>query len=231
MRGRWRHERELRAHGFSLIAGVDEAGRGPLAGPVVAAAVVLPANCRLPGLADSKALTSLARSRLCETIQKRAVCFAVASVEAQIIDRINILQATYRAMREAIARLDPSPDFLLVDGWALPAAPVEQRALVQGDCICASIAAASILAKVTRDQMMEGLDRQYPGYGFAQHKGYGTQEHLAQLALLGPCPEHRRSFAPVQGWFQQRLALHEDETGTPGVSVWPDDSAVRGEAP
>lgn len=232
MRGLWRHERALRARGLSLIAGVDEAGRGPLAGPVVAAAVVLPANCRLPGLADSKALTSLARSRLCEMIRKRAVSFGVASVDAPTIDRVNILQATYRAMREAVARLEPSPEFLLVDGWALPAAPVEQRALVQGDRICASIAAASILAKVTRDQMMEELDRQYPGYGFAQHKGYGTEEHLALLALLGPCPEHRRSFAPVQAWFQQRLALgEEDETGTPGLSVWPDDGAVRGEAP
>jgi ribonuclease HII len=210
MRGLWRHERELAAQGWTRIAGVDEAGRGPLAGPVVAAVVVLPANCRLPGLADSKALTPAARERLSATIQRRALCFAVASVGAATIDRINILQATYQAMKAAIAKLDPGPDFLLVDGWELPAAPARQRALVQGDSTCASIAAASILAKTARDRMMLALDSLYPGYGFAQHKGYATEQHLAQLARLGPCPEHRRSFAPIQNLFQQRLPLEGD---------------------
>jgi len=144
-----------------------------------------------------------------DMIRARALCWAVACVDARIIDRVNILQATYQAMREAITQLAPCPQFVLVDGWALPGSPVRLRALIHGDRTCASIAAASILAKVARDEMMGALADRYPGYGFARHKGYATQEHLAQLALLGPCPEHRTTFAPVRDLLQQRLPLHE----------------------
>jgi len=207
VRGRWRAEQGLRAQGFGLIAGVDEAGRGPLAGPVVAAAVILPAGCRLPGLADSKSISAAQRERLCRLIRKRAVSFGIGLVDAATIDEVNILQATYQAMRQAIEELAPPAEALLVDGWELPDAPVPQMALVQGDRSCACIAAASILAKVERDRIMEELDQLYPGYGFAQHKGYGTEEHLLQLSSRGPCPEHRMSFAPVRGWSQRRLPL------------------------
>ncbi len=211
MRGLWRIERELRAEGIAPIAGVDEAGRGPLAGPVVAAAVILPARCRLPGLNDSKALTAAARERLFALIQDRALSTGVAVVGARTVDRINILRASHRAMREALLQLDPAPALALVDGRPLPACPVPQRNVVHGDRLCASIAAASIIAKVTRDRIMEEVHARYPGYGFDRHKGYATPEHLACLSALGPCPEHRMTFAPVRSLLQQRLGL--DWTG------------------
>ncbi|MCP5521025.1 MAG: ribonuclease HII [Verrucomicrobiales bacterium] len=200
-------ERALLARGIRAIAGVDEAGRGPLAGPVVAAAVVfcestfgvgLPAS--LAELNDSKQLTAGQRDRLFETLQELPeVRFGIAVVEPGEIDRVNILQATHRAMARAIAQLDPPPEHLLVDGLPVRSLAPPQTALVKGDSLSCSIAAASVLAKVTRDRLMVVLDAVYPGYGFAQHKGYPTPAHLEALSRLGPCPIHRRSFAPVRG--------------------------------
>ncbi|MBI3979429.1 MAG: ribonuclease HII [Chloroflexi bacterium] len=188
-------EVRLRALGYRRIAGVDEAGRGPLAGPVVAAAVLLPDpeprwwhRCQ-----DSKLLTAAEREDLFERITAGAP-WATGIVDAGDIDRESILWATLRAMRLALEGLDPQPDGLLVDALTLPDVGVFQRAVIKGDRHCLSIAAASIVAKVTRDRIMVGLDSRYPEYGFARHKGYGTAEHLAALARLGPCPIHRRSF-------------------------------------
>ena len=207
----WGLERELRAQGLVHIAGVDEAGRGTLAGPVVAAAVMLPAGCRLPGLADSKRLTARQRERLFGMIQRKALCVGVGAAEAEVVDQLNVLRATHLAMREAISQLAPPPEMLLVDGRRLPGAPVSQRALVGGDRLCGSIAAASIIAKVTRDRVMMGIDARYPGYGFARHKGYGTREHLCRLRELGPCPVHRLTFAPLRALRQASLPLADEE--------------------
>jgi len=178
--------------------GVDEAGRGPLAGPVVTAAVILDPARAIAGLADSKALTAAERERLAVEIKARARCWAIAEASAAEIDRINIRQATLLAMARAVAGLALTPDEALVDGDALPALGVPARAIVRGDALIAEISAASILAKVHRDALMVELDRRFPGYGFAQHKGYPTPAHRAALAALGPCPEHRVSFAPVR---------------------------------
>ena len=180
------------------VAGVDEAGRGPLAGPVVAAAVILAAGERIDGLDDSKKLTAARREDLDAVIRRRALGLALAFVEAAEVDRINILQATMRAMREAVLALAPAPERVLVDGNRVPELPMEARAEVRGDGRFACIAAASVIAKVARDRYMCEVDRRYPGYGFAQHKGYGTRVHLQALAQLGATPEHRRSFAPVR---------------------------------
>ncbi len=190
-------ERQLRAEGFSWIAGVDEAGRGPLAGPVVAAAVVLPSDVpELPGVFDSKQLSEAEREELFEALYALpGIRIGVASADAEEIDRLNILRATHEAMRRAVAKIAEA-DFVLVDGlpvqFTLPS-----RNIVKGDAKCASIAAASIIAKVTRDREMVQLDEIYPGYGFAKHKGYGTAEHLGALKKLGPSPVHRKSFRPV----------------------------------
>ena len=185
-----------------LIAGVDEAGRGPLAGPVVAAAVILDAARPIPGLRDSKLLTAAARERLAAVIRERALAWSIAASDVDEIDAINILQATLRAMQRAVAGLSPAPVEVLVDGNQCPRFDCAARALVKGDRDVAAISAASILAKTFRDAQLTALDATYPGYGFARHKGYGTPEHLAALARLGPCRVHRRSFAPVA-----RLAL------------------------
>ena len=181
-----------------LIAGVDEAGRGPLAGPVVAAAVILDDLAPIKGLADSKRLSAAARERLFDEIRGRALCYAVAQASAEEIDRLNILQATLLAMRRAVLALRILPVQVLVDGNRTPQLPMSCAAVVKGDATVAEIAAASILAKVQRDRWCESLHGQYPHYGFAQHKGYPTAMHLARLQQFGPCPEHRRSFAPVQ---------------------------------
>ncbi len=186
-----------------LVAGVDEAGRGPLAGPVVAAAVMLNTADRIDGLADSKKLTARRRERLADEIKARALCWSVASASVSEIDDINILAATMLAMRRAVAALHVVPRRVLVDGNRLPdltfgSGTVHGETIVGGDGCVASISAASIIAKTTRDAMMCALDRRYPGYGFAQHKGYGTQMHRERLAALGPCAEHRLSFAPVR---------------------------------
>jgi len=211
MWGRWRIEEELRAQGFARIAGVDEAGRGPLAGPVIAAAAILPPRCRLPGLHDSKLLTAAERDRLYELIRKRAIAIGVGIADARMIDAMNVLEATRWAMREAIEQLDPQPDLLLVDGKELLDVAVRQRAIVGGDHLCGSVAAASIVAKVMRDGMMAEIDAMYPEYGFREHKGYGTRAHQAKLLELGPCPEHRMSFAPVRARSQGVLPLHDTD--------------------
>lgn len=181
------------------IAGVDEAGRGPLAGPVVIAAVILDPARPIAGLADSKVLAEAARERLSDRIVACALAHAVVVVEATEIDRINILQATLAGMARALRGLDPAAEHALVDGNRLPKdLPCPATALVDGDALEPAISAASILAKVARDRLMVALDARHPGYGFAAHKGYPTPEHLAALARLGPCPAHRRSFAPVR---------------------------------
>ncbi len=180
-----------------LIAGVDEAGRGPLAGPVVAAAVILDPMQRIRGLRDSKLLTPAAREELARAIRTRAVAWAVAESDVGEIDSLNILQATLLAMRRAIERLTTRPEVVWIDGLHCPQVDCPTRAIVDGDRLIAAIAAASILAKTTRDAMLVELDRSYPAYGFARHKGYATPEHLAALRAHGPCPVHRRYFAPV----------------------------------
>ena len=192
-------EERLRASGFCTVAGVDEAGRGPLAGPVVAAAVILPAGFSHPRLNDSKKLSEKTRAGLfAELSEAPDVASAVVEVGPEEIDRLNILRATHEAMRRAVAKLLPEPDHVLIDGLPVRPFPKPQTALVGGDGLSLSIAAASIFAKVTRDRLMLALDAQYPQYAFAQHKGYGTALHLARLQMHGPCPAHRRSFAPVR---------------------------------
>ncbi len=180
-----------------LLAGVDEAGRGPLAGPVVAAAVILDERQPIKGLADSKVLSPKQRARLYDEIRAKALCCSVAQASVQEIDEFNILQATMLAMRRAVEGLRLKPSMVLVDGNRLPTLTVRAEAVVGGDAKVAAISAASILAKVTRDLWCEAYALQYPQYGFAAHKGYGTAEHLAALKLHGACPEHRRSFRPV----------------------------------
>lgn len=181
-----------------LLAGVDEAGRGPLAGPVVAAAVILDDLNPIPGLADSKALTERKRERLFDEIRAKALCTCIAQASRDEIDRLNILQATMLAMQRAVAGLRLKPVKVLVDGNRLPVLDVLAEAIVKGDAKVSCISAASILAKVYRDRLMHEMDLQYPGYGFAKHKGYGAPDHLAALRQRGPCAEHRHSFAPVR---------------------------------
>ena len=180
-----------------LVAGVDEAGRGPLAGPVVAAAVILDPRQPIAGLADSKKLTAPRRERLFDAIRAKALCCAVAEASVEEIDRLNILQATLLAMQRAVAGLRLPPAKVLVDGNRLPRLAMRAEAVVGGDAIVPAISAASILAKVTRDRWCAEVDAQWPQYGFAAHKGYGTAAHLAALQAHGPCALHRRSFAPV----------------------------------
>ena len=193
-----------REAGHRLIAGLDEVGRGPLAGPVVAACVVLPVGFSLAGINDSKKLTERQRERAEVRIRAEAVAIGLGVVEPETIDRINILQASRQAMREAFLLLDPSPDCALIDGLPVPAFPCpHQQAIVGGDGLCASIAAASIVAKVARDRMMRAYDAVYPEYGFAGHKGYGSVKHLEALRVYGPCPIHRHSFSPVATCFER----------------------------
>ena len=180
-----------------LMAGVDEAGRGPLAGPVVAAAVILDERNPIDGLADSKVLTARRREQLYDEIRAKALCCSIAQASVEEIDQINILQATMLAMRRAVEGLRLKPVLVLVDGNRLPVLSMRAEAIVKGDSKVAAISAASILAKVTRDRWCAELDAQYPQYGFAGHKGYGTAEHLAALQAHGACPEHRKSFSPV----------------------------------
>jgi ribonuclease HII len=187
----------LRRAGARLVAGVDEVGVGPLAGPVVAAAVVLGDDVDLPGLDDSKRLSPAARERLAREIRARAVAWAVGEVGPGEIDRLNVYRAALEAMRRAVVALAVAPDHLLVDARCIPGVATPQTALVDGDARDGSIAAASIVAKVHRDALMQRLDQRFPGYGFARHKGYATREHLRALRALGPSGVHRRSFAPV----------------------------------
>lgn len=187
----WEIESELP---YDLICGVDEAGRGPLAGPVCAAAVILPKGLVIPGLNDSKKLTDKRRRELFPIIQQEAVSFGIAFASQEEIDEINILQATFLAMRRAIDQLDPKPDFALIDGNRETDFGVPCKTVIKGDSLSANIAAASVLAKVTRDNWMMEAAEKYPGYGFEIHKGYGTKAHYAALEKLGPCAIHRRTF-------------------------------------
>lgn len=187
-------EQILRQQGYQRIVGIDEAGRGALAGPVVAAAVILPINCQISGVTDSKQLTPKKRADLFDEIHCAAVAVGVGRVENKEIDQINILQATMGAMAQAVAQITPAPDYALVDGTHLPEIFLPAEAIPKGDALVQSIAAASIIAKVTRDRLMIELDETYPDYGFQVHKGYGTLLHRQAIAQLGPCPIHRRSF-------------------------------------
>lgn len=199
----YRFERAAWRRGIARVAGVDEAGRGPLAGPVVAAAVVLPPGGRIAGVDDSKRLAPEERERLFEVIRAGAVAVGIAVVDHLTIDRINILQATRLAMGQALAALEVEPELVLTDYVALPGLRCPQRNLVEGDRRSASVAAASIIAKVTRDRIMQEADREYPVYGFGRHKGYPTPEHRLALELHGPCALHRRTFAGI--WSQMTL--------------------------
>ncbi len=190
-------ERELHRQGVEHVAGVDEVGVGPLAGPVVAASVVLPPEVRLPGLNDSKRLTRAARERIAAEIEALACATSIGWASSEEIDRLNIYQAALLAMRRAVEGLARDPDMLLVDARKVPGLALPQRAIVHGDARVGCIAAASVVAKVYRDALMRALDRLHPGYGFATNAGYGTAEHLRALQRLGPTPAHRRSFAPV----------------------------------
>ena len=190
-------EEEAQTSGARLIAGIDEVGRGALAGPVVAAAVILDLSCLPAGLNDSKKLTAATRTRLAAEIRASALAYSVARVEAEDIDRINILQATREAMRKAIIALDPVPDFLLIDALQLHELKIRQKAIIKGDAKSVSIAAASIIAKVARDNWMLDYDREYPAYGFASHVGYGTVRHLQALREFGASKIHRLTFRQV----------------------------------
>ncbi len=190
---------------------MDEAGRGPLAGPVVAAAVILPASFDLPGVNDSKQLTHRQRDRLFDQIRDRAASVGVGRVDADDIDRLNILQASRRAMALAVAALDPRPDFLLIDGKHDIPVELPQRPIVKGDARSISIAAASIIAKVTRDRLMQRYHAKFPQFGFDRHKGYPTKAHKAAIALYGPCPIHRRTFRGVRDYCQSPPAGRQPE--------------------
>lgn len=191
-------ERVARLCGYRRIAGIDEAGRGPLAGPVVAAAVILPPRCRPLGINDSKQLSVKNREEVYTAILEQAVAVGIGSADVAEIDRFNILTATRLAMRRAVDQLIPSPDYLLIDAIVLSGLKVPTRPIIKGDSLSVSIAAASIVAKVTRDRLMARYHETFPEYGFLSHKGYGTAEHLERLARHGPCPIHRRTFSPVQ---------------------------------
>ena len=191
------YEKELYAQGIDLIAGVDEVGRGPLAGPVVAAAVILPKACKIPGLNDSKKIPKSKHKEIYEAVLQNAIAIGIGIKDNQVIDQVNIYEATKLAMMEAIGQLEPQLQHLLIDAMKLDL-PISQTSIIKGDANSLSIAAASIVAKVTRDQMMEDFDREYPGYDFAQNAGYGTAKHLAGLDQLGVTPIHRRSFEPVK---------------------------------
>ena len=191
------YEKELYAQGIDLIAGVDEVGRGPLAGPVVAAAVILPKACKIPGLNDSKKIPKSKHKEIYEAVLQNAIAIGIGVKDNHMIDQVNIYEATKLAMMEAIGQLDLQPQHLLIDAMKLDL-PISQTSIIKGDANSLSIAAASIVAKVTRDQMMEEFDRKYPGYDFAQNAGYGTAKHLAGLDQLGVTPIHRRSFEPVK---------------------------------
>jgi len=190
-------ERNARLAGYLRIAGIDEAGRGPLAGPVVAAAVILPEGLLIAGLTDSKQVPEQERDRLFDIIQEQAVGYGIGIADERLIEDVNILQATIIAMERALEQLVPAPDYLLIDALTLPRIPLPQNGLIKGDCRSHSIAAASILAKVTRDRLMLALHELHPEYNFKKHKGYGTREHVALLRKHGPCDAHRKTFNPV----------------------------------
>lgn len=203
----WHFETLATRRGARVVAGVDEAGRGPLAGPVVAAAVILPPAVDLQGVNDSKKLTGRQRERLYALIHERALAVGVGIADHQTIDRLNILQATLLAMKDAVGKLSLPPDYLLVDGISPVPVSLPQQIIKKGDSLSISIAAASIIAKVTRDRLMVAYDQTYPGYGFALHKGYGSAGHRAAIAALGPCPIHRATFRGVKEFVRR----HDEE--------------------
>ncbi len=198
------YERALRQHGYVRIAGTDEVGRGPLAGPVVAACVVLPADCEFQKFQDSKKLSPAVRVQLADELERLDAMIGIGIVSAAEIDRLNILQASLLAMRQAVEALPAPPDFLLVDGKFTVPLPIDQQPLVKGDSRSASVAAASIVAKVKRDAMMAEYHLQFPAYNFTQHKGYPTAEHCRLLRKYGPCAIHRQSFRPVRDCLAQK---------------------------
>ena len=197
LEGMMAYEKECYARGMKLIAGVDEVGRGPLAGPVVAASVILPKACKIPGLNDSKKIPKSKHKEIYEAVLQNAIAIGIGIKDNHVIDQVNIYEATKLAMMEAIGQLEPQPQHLLIDAMKLDL-PISQTSIIKGDANSLSIAAASIVAKVTRDQMMGEFDREYPGYDFAQNAGYGTAKHLDGLEQLGVTPIHRRSFEPVK---------------------------------
>ena len=188
------YEEQAFSNGIRLVAGMDEAGRGPLAGPVVAAAVILDPEQPVYGVNDSKKLSEKRRAVLKPVIEAQAVSFGIGIIDEQVIDRINILEATKEAMCQAVAALDPQPELILIDALTIPRIQIPQQGIIKGDAKSVSIAAASILAKETRDAIMRAYDEIYPEYGFAKHKGYGTKDHIEAIRTYGPCPIHRRSF-------------------------------------
>jgi ribonuclease HII len=190
-------ERSLSSYGYQRVCGIDEAGRGPLAGPVVAAAVILPSGYSAPGIRDSKLLTEKQRETLYDKISQEAVAIGVGMIDHATIDEINILQATYLAMELSVQNLSVQPDYLLIDALTLPGTSIQQKGIIRGDNLSISIAAASIIAKVTRDRLMAEYHRDFPEYNFLSHKGYGTEEHLRNLRTFGPCRIHRRTFRGV----------------------------------
>lgn len=210
--GLWAYDRVLQRCGFPLVAGVDEAGRGACAGPLVVAAVVLPQGRRgeVPGLADSKLLTAGAREAACEEVLRRAVASAVVVVPPGEVDRCGLHVMNVRAMRQAVARLDPGPSYVLTDGFPVAGMPAPALAVWKGDRVAACVAAASVLAKVTRDRIMCELHERFPQYRFDEHKGYSTPEHSAAMAEHGPCPEHRFSYVNVRAALRQTVAVPDE---------------------
>lgn len=190
----YEYEKAVMDEGFKTVCGIDEAGRGPLCGPVCAAAVILPLDCDIEGINDSKKLSEKKREAIYEVIKEKAIAYSAFMVDAKTIDEINILQATFLAMRKAVDGLNVKPDIALIDGNQKPGLDIEQRTIVKGDAKSISIAAASIVAKVTRDRYMREVDEKYPQYKFSQHKGYGTKLHYEMIEQYGICPEHRKTF-------------------------------------
>lgn len=208
----YQHEEDLQDQGYNFVCGVDEAGRGPLAGPCVVAAVIMPLTCRIPGINDSKQLSSKKREELYKEIVRNAISISIVYVSESQIDQLNIYRATQLGMLRAVADLEQTPDYVLVDAMPLGELDIPHESIIHGDARSASIAAASIIAKVTRDHFMEKMDIKYPGYGFARHKGYCTKEHKEKLNELGPCSIHRKTYAPVSSFFSKQLSLQLEET-------------------
>jgi len=203
----YEYEEALEDRGYKYVAGVDEVGRGPLAGPVVVAAVILPMGLRIKGINDSKKLSEKKREELYKEIMKEALAVSVSYVYEDVIDKINIYEATKKGMLEAVEKLQVKPEHVLIDAMPLSELQIEHTSIIHGDALSASIGAASIIAKVTRDHFMEKMDHKYPNYGFKKHKGYCTKEHLTALEKYGPCPIHRKSFSPVAKFYQHQLSF------------------------
>ena len=206
----YKYEEELYDRGYKQICGIDEAGRGPLAGPICVAACILPPFLRIEGINDSKQLTEKKREALYKIIVKQALAYSIVFISEKDVDELNIYQATKKGMLQCIKELKLEPDYVLIDAMPLGELEIEHNSIIHGDALSASVAAASILAKVSRDHYMEKMDIKYPNYGFKKHKGYGTKEHLAALEKYGPCKIHRKTFAPVSKYFSKQLSLDLD---------------------